>query len=101
MPQSVSSARPALRGGTFTPNALPSNPITGETIMRKTLTALISGAAVASPIANAAAATAATQTKVTTTTKTVSGPQAQVDRWGYIKVTLVVRKTTSTTGTKK
>jgi hypothetical protein len=38
---------------------------------------------------------------VTTVKKTVTGSQAQVDRWGYLKVTLVVRKTTTGIGTKK
>ncbi len=49
-----------------------------------------------------AAATIATATKKTVTvTKTVAGPQAIADRWGYVEVTLVVMKTTTTVGTHK
>jgi len=68
--------------------------------MRKPLTAAVTAVALATPIANAAGA--ATPTKhVVSTTKTVSGTQAQADRWGYVQVTLVVKKTTTTIGTKK
>jgi uncharacterized protein with FMN-binding domain len=42
--------------------------------------------------ARAAAATAATRKSVW---KRVNGPQAQADRWGYVEVTLVVKKTRS------
>lgn len=49
----------------------------------------------------AAASIAAAPKKVVTTTKTVVGPQAVADRWGYVEVTLVVRKTTTTIGTHK
>lgn len=49
-----------------------------------------------------AAATIATAAKkVVTVTKTVTGPQAVADRWGYVEVTLVVKKTTTTVGTHK
>ncbi|MGH2972113.1 MAG: FMN-binding protein [Gaiellaceae bacterium] len=48
----------------------------------------------------AAATLAATQKKVVTT-KTVTGPQEVADRWGYVEVTLVVKKTTTTIGTHK
>jgi len=49
-----------------------------------------------------AAATIATTAKRTVTvTKTVSGRQAVADRWGYVEVTLVVKKTTTTVGTHK
>ena len=34
-------------------------------------------------------------------TKRVTDPQAQADRWGYIQVTLIVKRTTTTVGTKK
>lgn len=47
----------------------------------------------------AAASIAATTRKVVT--KTVTGPQAVADRWGYVEVVLVVRKTTTTVGTHK
>jgi uncharacterized protein with FMN-binding domain len=49
----------------------------------------------------AAASLAAAPKKVVTTTKTVVGPQAVADRWGYVEVTLVVKKTTTTVGTHK
>lgn len=53
-------------------------------------------------LAGAVAMTAATpKKKVVMTTKTVQGPTAQADRWGDIQVTLVVKKTTTTVGTKK
>jgi uncharacterized protein with FMN-binding domain len=77
--------------------------------MRKTtITAAVSTLALALPVGNAvAAATRPATTKVTpkkrvvTTKKTVSGSQAQADRWGPLQVTLVVKKTTTTVGTKK
>jgi uncharacterized protein with FMN-binding domain len=48
------------------------------------------------------ATTAVTPKKhVVTTTKTVQGVQGQADRWGFVQVTLTVRKTTTTVGTKK
>jgi uncharacterized protein with FMN-binding domain len=49
----------------------------------------------------AAATLATTATKVVTVTKTVTGPQAIADRWGYVEVTLTVKKTTTTIGTHK
>jgi uncharacterized protein with FMN-binding domain len=68
--------------------------------MHRALTAAFTAAALASPAASAAAATTPKK-KVTTTTRTVSGPQVQTDRWGLLQVTLVVKKTTTTVGTKK
>jgi len=64
--------------------------------MKRAISAALAATAVATPVAQAAATK-----KVVTTTKTVNGPQAQVDRWGTIQVTLVVKKTTTTVGTKK
>jgi uncharacterized protein with FMN-binding domain len=69
--------------------------------MRKAIHLVLGTAAAATPLVNTAAAVAAPTTKVTTVKKTVTGSEAQVDRWGYLKVTLVVRKTTTITGTKK
>ena len=66
--------------------------------MKKQITAALASLTVAVPVAGAAAAT---RTKVTTITKTVRGTAAEADRWGPLQVTLVVRKTTTTTGTKK
>lgn len=38
--------------------------------------------------------------KIVTTTKTIQGVQGTADRWGYIQVTLTVRKTATTVGRK-
>ena len=65
--------------------------------MRKAVTAVVTAVAMGIPVANAAAAVK----KVITVTKSVTGPQAQASRWGYIQVTLVVKKTTTVVGTKK
>jgi len=51
--------------------------------------------------AAASAATIAATPKKVVTTKTVSGPQAVADRWGYVQVTLIVKKTTTTVGKHK
>lgn len=76
--------------------------------MRKTITATASALALVLPAGNAlAAATRSAAVKVTpkkkvvTVKKTVTGSQGQADRWGTVEVTLVVRKTTTTIGTKK
>jgi uncharacterized protein with FMN-binding domain len=68
--------------------------------MRKAIHMILGTAAAATPFAGIAAADAASSS-VITVKKTVTGTEAQVDRWGYIKVTLVVQKTTTTVGTKK
>jgi len=52
-------------------------------------------------VTTAAATLAATAKKVTTVTKTVSGQQALADRWGYVQVTLIVKKTTTVVGRHK
>jgi uncharacterized protein with FMN-binding domain len=65
--------------------------------MRRALTAVFSAVAIGIPVADATAATKS----VVTVTKRVTGPQAQADRWGYIQVTLVVKKTTTIVGTKR
>src|SRR5712691_4998608 len=75
--------------------------------MRTYMTAAACAVALAIPVADAAAALettvlqAAPKKKVVVVTKTVTGPQAQADRWGYIQVTLVVKKTTTIVGTKR
>ena len=69
--------------------------------MRKAIHIVLGTAAAATPFANTAAAATASTSRVITVKKTVTGSEAQVDRWGYLKVTLVVRKTTTITGTKK
>jgi uncharacterized protein with FMN-binding domain len=66
--------------------------------MRKRLVGAVAGLiAVVLPAANAAAATA----KTIVTTKRVTGPQAVADRWGYVEVILVVKKTTTIVGTHR
>jgi uncharacterized protein with FMN-binding domain len=75
--------------------------------MHKRTAAVASVATIAFPVGNAIAAarpTLATVTpkkKVVTVTKTVSGQAYEADRWGPLRVTLVVKKTTTTVGTKK
>jgi uncharacterized protein with FMN-binding domain len=64
-------------------------------------------AALLIPVADAAAALEATvmqavpKKKVIVVTKAVSGQPAQADRWGFVQVTLVVRKTTTIVGKRK
>jgi uncharacterized protein with FMN-binding domain len=67
--------------------------------MHKAIPSLVSVAAVATPFG--AAVAQAANAKVIVVKKTVTGSEAQVSRWGYIKVTLVVKKTTTITGKKK
>jgi uncharacterized protein with FMN-binding domain len=75
--------------------------------MRKTITVALTSLALALPVADAwAAATASTakpkaKKKVVTTTKRFTGPAAQTHEWGTTQVTIVVKKTTTTVGTKK
>jgi uncharacterized protein with FMN-binding domain len=68
--------------------------------MRKSITVLLTVAALALPIADATAATRATTKKIVVS-KRFTGSVASVDRWGSLQVTVVVRKTTTITGTKK
>ena len=49
----------------------------------------------------AAATLATASTRTVIVKKTVVGPQAIADRWGYVEVSLVVKKTTTTVGTHK
>ncbi|MEN3311550.1 MAG: hypothetical protein V7645_879 [Actinomycetota bacterium] len=68
--------------------------------MRKSITVLLSVAALSLPIVDATAATRATTKKIVVS-KRFTGSVTSVDRWGNLQVTIVVRKTTTTTGTKK
>jgi uncharacterized protein with FMN-binding domain len=68
--------------------------------MRKSITVLLTVAALALPIADATAATRATTKKIVVS-KRFTGSVASVDRWGSLQVTIVVRKTTTITGSKK
>jgi uncharacterized protein with FMN-binding domain len=69
---------------------------------------VLGAVAFAVPIADAAAAARAVfatkvkpKKKVVTVTRTVPGSEGDAGRWGFVKVTLVIRKTTTTIGTKK
>lgn len=66
--------------------------------MKKKLAAAAAALAIALPVASAAAAV---KKKVVTVTKKVAGTQAIADRWGYVEVTLTVKKTTTTVGARK
>ena len=67
--------------------------------MRKSIIVLLTVAALALPIVDATAATRATARKIVV--KRFTGSIASVDRWGSLQVAIVVRKTTTITGTKK
>jgi uncharacterized protein with FMN-binding domain len=72
--------------------------------MRRTITALLSALTIAVPVADGVAAMRSTSAdaavKRRVVTKKVTGTAAQADRWGDVQVTLVVRKTTVTSGAK-
>ena len=68
--------------------------------MRKFILILLTVIVLALPIADATAATRVTTKKIVVS-KRFSGSVASVDRWGSLQVTIVVRKTTTITGTKK
>jgi uncharacterized protein with FMN-binding domain len=71
--------------------------------MRRTARGLAALAVLALPLASMtarAAAATVTAVKKKTVWKKVAGLQVQADRWGYVEVTLVVRKTTTTVGSK-
>jgi uncharacterized protein with FMN-binding domain len=67
--------------------------------MRKAIILLLTVAALALPIVDATAATRTTTKKVVS--KRFTGSLASVQQWGSLQVTIIVRKTTTTTGTKK
>lgn len=69
---------------------------------QKAVLAVTSVAALAAPVAQAASITKkAPKKKIVTVTKKVTGPQGQADQWGYVQVTLTVKKTTTIVGAKK
>jgi len=68
--------------------------------MRRYMIVLLTVVVLALPIVDATAATRATTKKIVVS-KRFSGSVASVDRWGNLQVTIVVRKTTTITGTKK
>jgi uncharacterized protein with FMN-binding domain len=73
--------------------------------MRRTVATLMTTAVLAVPVGDALAATRMTtatpKKRVVVVSRKFVGPAAQTDRWGYTQVTIVVRKTTTTVGTKK
>lgn len=72
--------------------------------MRRAIAAMLGATAVALPNANAwASATAQTaQTRVVVKTRAFTGLSSVIDRWGFMQVTIVVKKTTTTNlATKK
>jgi uncharacterized protein with FMN-binding domain len=69
--------------------------------MRKSITVLLTVAALALPIADATAAPTKVTTRKIVVTKRFTGSLASVQQWGSLQVTIVVRKTTTVTGTKK
>jgi len=68
--------------------------------MRKSIIILLTAAALALPIVDATAATRATTKKIVVS-KRFTGSLASVQQWGSLQVTILVRKTTTITGTKK
>ncbi|MDX6451019.1 MAG: hypothetical protein QOH16_1068 [Gaiellaceae bacterium] len=75
--------------------------------MRKAILLTLSTAALAVPSVNAWAASrqvlsaTTVKKKVVVATRSFTGAAAQADRWGSLQVTIVVKKTTTTVGTKK
>jgi uncharacterized protein with FMN-binding domain len=69
--------------------------------MRTKLATLIAAGTLVLPVANAAAATRSSTSTRVVVTKKLTGIAAQADRWGTVQVTIVMRKTTVTTGTRK
>jgi uncharacterized protein with FMN-binding domain len=71
--------------------------------MRRAAAATLTAFALTIPYSGAALAATKPKPKTvkTTATKTYAGPAATADRWGTVQVTLVVKVTTTKTGTKK
>ena len=72
--------------------------------MRMKLTVALAVVALTVPsVESLAAVTApkATSKKIVVARKTFTGSLGQADQWGQVQVTIVVRKTTTTTGSKK
>ena len=70
--------------------------------MHRSIPALLSAAAIALPATEAVAAVGAAKApaKKKVVTKKVTGTAARADRWGFVQVTIVIRKTTTTVGKK-
>jgi uncharacterized protein with FMN-binding domain len=72
--------------------------------VRKTLIVALTVLVLALPAVDAWAASRSPQAalkKIVVVKKTFTGSTAQADRWGDVQVTIVVRKTTTTSGTTK
>ncbi len=71
--------------------------------MRRALTAAVTAAALAAPVANAAqiAKKKPLKKRVVTVKKRVAGMQGDAGQWGTVEVTLVIKKTTTTVGKHK
>jgi uncharacterized protein with FMN-binding domain len=68
--------------------------------VRRAILTLLVAIVLSLPIVDAAAAVRTTAKKVVVS-KSFSGSTVSVDRWGDLRVTITVRKTTTITGTKK
>jgi uncharacterized protein with FMN-binding domain len=72
--------------------------------MRKTFAVIVCVVALAVPAGNVWAATqakTAQKKRVVTVSRAATGPVVDVDRWGQLQVSIKVRVTTTTVGTKK
>ena len=69
--------------------------------MRRTITTLLTVLVLSMPVAEATAAVKTTKKKTIVVTKKFTGAAVQASRWGSLQVTIVVRKTTTITGTKR
>jgi uncharacterized protein with FMN-binding domain len=73
--------------------------------MRRAIAAVVGAVAVVLPVEAAAAAVAKSAPKVVkrvvTVRKRVAGTQGDAGQWGTVEVTLLVRKTTTTIGSRK
>src|SRR5438105_6415141 len=68
--------------------------------MRKTITSLLAATVIAVPVANATAAVKAVK-KTVVRTKKFTGATIDTGRYGLLRVTIVVRKTTTIVGSRK
>jgi uncharacterized protein with FMN-binding domain len=69
--------------------------------VKKTLAAIVCVIALAVPAGDALAATQAQKKKVVTVSRAATGPVVDVDRWGQLQLSIKVKVTTTTVGTKK
>ena len=69
--------------------------------MRKTLAVIVCVGALAFPAGDVWAATQAQRKRVATVSRAATGPVVDVDRWGQLQLSIKVKVTTTTVGTKK